>query len=511
MLKQFAEITNDSGTTSNEATVNAIVKEFDGQTYVQIDGSDQFTPIETTVKLSDGERVMVLLKNHTATVTGNSTSPSVRTTDLDDLVQVIDKTIVAKIDGFEININEAKETADEALEAVDDAAKTATNYITGNSSGLVVGYQAGGTLGRNVQLTSSAVNVRNGSTTLASFASDKIQLGCNSTESVISLCGGRGTIQADGTIVGGAGLGIVSDEGIAIGSTSDSSVKVQLSPAGVTSFTSDLWLEANSVWIKGTDTDEFTGTVYLNASRTECSNVLTCGGNFSVGGYAYLKGGVDVTGSVIASTNLRAGTHLFFGQNGTGSGTHAISTIWSDGSSHNFAERNSAGDVGYFGYAGASTVLRGSSCTLNSTSGTAISSDERLKKDFADLERWEAFYDDLEPCAFKMRAGNSGRYHIGFKAQQVKESLLNNGLTTQDFGGFVTRTYESDPDDPLNLKAHEEAGINDGDEVHSLIYAEFIALNTYKIKKLEAENTELKQRVSDLESRLEAIENLLVS
>lgn len=81
-----------------------------------------------------------------------------------------------------------------------EAAKTATNYMNFSSAGLVVGDMTASTLGRNVLIASNSVDIRSGSTVLASFQSDKIELGKNSKSSVIDLCGGIGRITSiDGT------------------------------------------------------------------------------------------------------------------------------------------------------------------------------------------------------------------------------------------------------------------------------------------------------------------------
>jgi hypothetical protein len=51
-------------------------------------------------------------------------------------------------------------------------------------------------------------------------------------------------------------------------------------------------------------------------------------------------------------------------------------------------------------------------------------SDERIKKDFGTLDRFEKFYNQLSPCCYKMKS-NDEKYHIGFIAQQVESSLIN--------------------------------------------------------------------------------------
>ena len=48
-----------------------------GSTYVKLDGSEVLTPIITTVEYAEGERVLVNILKHTATVIGNVSSPAV--------------------------------------------------------------------------------------------------------------------------------------------------------------------------------------------------------------------------------------------------------------------------------------------------------------------------------------------------------------------------------------------------------------------------------------------------
>lgn len=50
-----------------------------GSNYVQLDGSSSLTPMVSTVDYKAGERVLVTISNHTATVLGNVSSPAART------------------------------------------------------------------------------------------------------------------------------------------------------------------------------------------------------------------------------------------------------------------------------------------------------------------------------------------------------------------------------------------------------------------------------------------------
>lgn len=71
-----------------------------------------------------------------------------------------------------------------------DASKTATNYLEFSSSGLVIGDLTSSTLGKNVLIDSDSVDIRNGTTTLASFGADYLYLAKNSRNATIDLCNG---------------------------------------------------------------------------------------------------------------------------------------------------------------------------------------------------------------------------------------------------------------------------------------------------------------------------------
>ena len=84
----------------------------------------------------------------------------------------------------------AKSTADTARKEASNAAKTATNYMKFDISGLTVGNLTEKTLGRNVNIDNSSVNIRNGSNVLASFAESLIEIGKNTNTATISFLNG---------------------------------------------------------------------------------------------------------------------------------------------------------------------------------------------------------------------------------------------------------------------------------------------------------------------------------
>ena len=85
LISEFVKITNNTTKTKNETTVYGSIVKKEKSIYVKLDGSDILTPVSTTADAQDGERVTVLIKNHTATVTGNISSPAARTDDVQQL------------------------------------------------------------------------------------------------------------------------------------------------------------------------------------------------------------------------------------------------------------------------------------------------------------------------------------------------------------------------------------------------------------------------------------------
>ena len=92
IIAQLVRATNDSKPAETETTVYGTIKTGDGgKAYVMLDGSELLTPITTTAVVKDGDRVTVMIKNHTAIVTGNVTAPSASAKDVDKALDAVDK------------------------------------------------------------------------------------------------------------------------------------------------------------------------------------------------------------------------------------------------------------------------------------------------------------------------------------------------------------------------------------------------------------------------------------
>ena len=102
LIAKFAKLSKESKI-QRETTVFGTTVEYGGKLYVKMDGSDLLTPVATTSEISAGERVTVMVKDHTATVTGNISNPSASKGTTDAIEGEI-TTINATIGNFELVI-----------------------------------------------------------------------------------------------------------------------------------------------------------------------------------------------------------------------------------------------------------------------------------------------------------------------------------------------------------------------------------------------------------------------
>lgn len=113
LISQFVEATKPEKTENKETTVYGTIVEYNGRKCVKLDGSEEnvYTPISMTADALVGERVTVMIKDHSAIVTGNMSSPSART----DTVTDLGNELGSKISEFEIVI--ADKVSTDRLEA----------------------------------------------------------------------------------------------------------------------------------------------------------------------------------------------------------------------------------------------------------------------------------------------------------------------------------------------------------------------------------------------------------
>lgn len=138
-----------------------------------------------------------------------------------------------------------------------------------------------------------------------------------------------------------------------------------------------------------------------------------------------------------------------------------------------------------------------------SSGGWKTTSDRRKKKDFRKLledDRFERFFELLQPMEYRL-IENDEKMHIGFVAQDVEQAMTDCGISENEFYGlehavFSEKDFESNEEWKNFLERN--GGAND---MYTLCYQEFIALNTAMIQKLQNRCNDFERRLSVLERK----------
>lgn len=128
IVSEFVKVTRDYLENKTESTLFGTIVVQGNSKYVRIDGSDLLTPVTLTADVQNNERVTVLIKDHAAIVTGNISSPSARTDDVQEVgnritnaeILIADKVSTGELEAATAQINEkliAHEATIASLEA----------------------------------------------------------------------------------------------------------------------------------------------------------------------------------------------------------------------------------------------------------------------------------------------------------------------------------------------------------------------------------------------------------
>lgn len=90
LISEFAKLASPKPDAKKESIVYGTAIKDGDTTYVKIDGSDRWTPVTTSavIKSEDkenGERVTLLVKDHSATIIGNTSTPAARSDDVENM------------------------------------------------------------------------------------------------------------------------------------------------------------------------------------------------------------------------------------------------------------------------------------------------------------------------------------------------------------------------------------------------------------------------------------------
>lgn len=102
--------------------------------------------------------------------------------------------------------------------------------------------------------------------------------------------------------------------------------------------------------------------------------------------------------------------------------------------------------------------------------GTIITSDRTKKTEINyDIDKYDNLFDALYPCSYRLIDGT--RTHLGLISQDVEEAMQKNGISSNDFAGFVK----------------DDAG-------YALRYTEFIPLLISQIQKIKKKIIKLEEK-----------------
>lgn len=107
LIDQLIKVTQNTEPRDKDNTAYGTVVIMGSKKYVKIDGSDLMTPVSSTVAVENGDRVIVTIKSHSATVTGNTSSPAAsdkKVTELGTKISDFEIVIADKVSAKELDV-----------------------------------------------------------------------------------------------------------------------------------------------------------------------------------------------------------------------------------------------------------------------------------------------------------------------------------------------------------------------------------------------------------------------
>lgn len=137
LVSEFADVVSSGQIQTKENTlIYGTVKKDGAHNYVKLDGSELYTPVSIAASADDGDRVAVLIKNHSAIAAFNMSSPSVNTRSMDSYKELVSAEF-KRIDTDYITAEKANLTyaTIQDLEAINGTIdKLDTKYLTAENA-----------------------------------------------------------------------------------------------------------------------------------------------------------------------------------------------------------------------------------------------------------------------------------------------------------------------------------------------------------------------------------------
>jgi hypothetical protein len=483
LITQLVKATNDRNSKNQDYTVYGTIKSDGDRNYVVLDGSNVSTPIESTVEIHKDDRVVVEVKNHTATVTGNISDPAIGTKTADGIRSSITQT------ASQIRL----EVADEVSKIQSSITQTASEIrleVSNSISGLQSSIK---------QNTDSILSVVQEQSEFSEFKQTVEGFSFMSKGGTVKISGG------DINLTGAISFSDLSDSSDIqdqidtaqsdadaawsrattaknAADSVDEVLTALLSTTDKTTYIDGSKIVTESLYVDKIKLGEMM-TVYKELSGTAAGGYLGYDSGFNSSSGIGVRDSTERSQMVCSNNAARISygnpdedtnfAQVIVNSNGRAYIEASAYISFGIGDSYflqltdhtNYGSFRPHNDAPYTMNLGNTNFRWGA---LYATNGTIQTSDRNYKNNIESLpEKYITLFDNLKPMRFKMNEGTSDRYHVGYIAQEVEEAMIAAGIDGKEFGGFV-----KDKDE-------------DGNDVLMLRYGEFDAIYAAKIKQLE--------------------------
>ena len=356
----------------------------------------------------------------------------------------------------------------------ENAAKTATNFMEFTSgNGLQIGNKTDGSWsGYRTKISASAFEIINqAGITLAYYGDKLIQLGKNTKDSVIELCGGLGKIQSKQ--YSGYQACEMSSDYVALRSTHQAVLTSSTSTGNCMVSAAENTFGATATTTDSTGRTTKQGDIDISDGVVEFSSIRN-GYDCTVGVYAGGWSGGTYRGSFSPSKGYTE--KVLLGDNGAG---QLWDRLMAKNATQIMSDRKAKYDIKPLG---ADTESQIATMSLDSEHSNANPVDIHSE-----------LFDRLQPVQYKM-VNDDQRIRFGFVAQDVVDAMKELGIR----------------EDELDLVHHDQRVTENGyNDTYGMVYTNLIALITHELQLEKQRRSNLELEVADLRSELETMRDNL--
>ena len=351
-----------------------------------------------------------------------------------------------------------------------EAAKTATNFMDlTDGTGLEVGNKTSGSWsGYRTRISSSAFEILNqAGTSLAYYGEKLIQLGKNTKDAVIELCGGLGKIQSKQYTTYQACE--MSSDYVALRGTHQAMLNSKTSAGGCLTGAAENTFAASAWNTDSTGKTTKQGEISISDGVTEFSSIRN-GYDCTVGVYAGGWSGGTYTGSFSPSKSYSG--KVLLGDNGA---KQLWDRLMAKNATQIMSDRRAKKNIKPLGVDSESSIA-------------TVSFDSEMQNN-SSVDIHSELFDRLQPVQYQM-INDDQRVRFGFVAQDVVEAMKELGIR----------------EDELDLVHHDKRVTEDGyHESYGMVYTNLIALITHELQLEKERRSNLEIEIMDLRSELESM------